>query len=80
MALAAVPIGLIMGMIFSYVLIPQGFRLKHVLWVCPAVIILSYMTVRLSVRKPAMIASAVSPIEASRYEADGIHVHKAQTA
>lgn len=76
LALAAVPIGLIMGMIFSYVLIPQGFRLKHVLWVCPAVIILSYMTVRLSVRKPAMIASAVSPIEASRYEADGIHVHK----
>lgn len=76
LALTAIPIGLILGIIFSYILIPQGFRLNHVLWVCPVVIVLSYITVCLSIRKPAMIASAVSPIEASRYEADSFHIHK----
>ena len=76
LALSAIPIGLILGTIFSYALIPQGFRLEHMLWVCPIVIVLSYITVRLSIRKPAMIASAVSPIAASRYDAGSIHVHE----
>ena len=38
------------------------------LWICPVVVALTYATVRLSIKKPAKIAAAVSPIEASRYE------------
>ena len=76
LTLAAVPIGLITGTLLSYVLVPQGFRISNMVWVCPLVVVLVYITVRLSIRKPAKIASTISPIEASRYEADNnLHKH-----
>ena len=66
--LPAIPIGLIAGIAVAYLLIPHGFGLWNVLWICPVVVVLTYVTVRLSIKKPAKIAAAVSPIEASRYE------------
>ncbi len=66
--LPAIPIGLIAGIVVAYILIPHGFELWNVLWICPVVVALTYVTVRLSIKKPAKIAAAVSPIEASRYE------------
>ena len=63
----AIPIGLAAGTIFSCLLIPQGFRPASLLWVWPMVIVLIYLTVRLSLRKPARLAASVSPIDASRY-------------
>ena len=66
--LPAIPIGLIAGIAVAYLLIPHGFGLWNVLWICPVVVALTYATVRLSIKKPAKIAAAVSPIEASRYE------------
>ena len=66
--LPAIPIGLIAGIIVAYILIPHGFELWNVLWISPIVVALTYATVRLSIKKPAKIAAAVSPIEASRYE------------
>lgn len=68
LSLIAIPIGLIMGTFLSYFLVPQGFQFKNLLWAYPIVILFSYMTVRLSIRKPAVIAASVSPIEAYRYE------------
>ena len=66
--LPAIPIGLIAGIAVAYLLIPHGFGLWNVLWICPVVVALTYAIVRLSIKKPAKIAAAVSPIEASRYE------------
>ena len=66
--LPAIPMGLIAGIAVAYLLIPHGFGLWNVLWICPVVVALTYATVRLSIKKPAKIAAAVSPIEASRYE------------
>lgn len=68
LSLIAIPIGLIVGTFLSYFLVPQGFQFKNLLWAYPIVILFSYMTVRLSIRKPAVIAASVSPIEAYRYE------------
>ncbi len=76
LTLAAVPIGLITGTLLSYVLVPQGFRIGNMVWVCPLVVVLVYITVHLSIRKPAKTASTISPIEASRYEADNnLHIY-----
>ena len=69
LTLAAVPFGLLAGTLLSYVLVPQGFRISNMVWVCPLAAALTYITVRLSIQKPAKIASTISPIEASRYEA-----------
>lgn len=66
--LPAIPVGLIAGIVVAYILIPHGFELWNVLWICPIVVALTYATVRLSIKKPAKIAATVSPIEASRYE------------
>lgn len=68
--LPSIPAGLIGGLLLSYLFIPQGFEWKNVLWIFPVVAALTYVTVRLSIRKPAKIAADVSPIEASRYEQD----------
>lgn len=65
--LPAVPAGLVSGAALSYFLIPDGFELWNVLLVCPAVTALTYVTVRLSIKKPARIAASVSPAEAFRY-------------
>ena len=76
LTLAAVPMGLITGTLLSYVLVPQGFRISNMVWVCPLVVVLVYITVHLSIRKPAKTASTISPIEASRYEADNnLHIY-----
>ncbi len=76
LTLAAVPMGLITGTLLSYVLVPQGFRISNMVWVCPSVVVLVYITVHLSIRKPAKTASTISPIEASRYEADNnLHIY-----
>ena len=68
LSLIAIPIGLIMGPFLSYFLVPQGFQFENLLWAYPIAILFSYLTVRLSIRKPAVIAASVSPIEAYRYE------------
>ena len=59
-----------MGVVFSYLLIPKGFKFINLLWISPVVIVLTYITVRISIRKPAKIASTVSPIEASKFESN----------
>ena len=67
LSVTAVPVGLVAGTILSYRLVPQGFQPVSLLWIWPLVAVLVYITVRFSIRKPAMIAAAVSPVEACRY-------------
>ena len=44
--LPAIPMGLIAGIAVAYLLIPHGFGLWNVLWICPVVVALTYATVR----------------------------------
>ena len=67
LSMISIPIGLVAGTLLSYLLVPQGFQLTSLLWVWPLVAVLIYITVRFSIRKPAMIAAAVPPIDAYRY-------------
>ena len=45
LAIIAIPIGLILGVVFSYLLIPKGFKFINLLWISPVVIVLTYITV-----------------------------------
>lgn len=58
------PIGLIMGIIFALVINPKGWSWSNTIITSIAVLIAGYITVMLSVSKPAKIAASVSPMEA----------------
>ena len=60
------PPGLLIGMLFGYFTQPEGWLFSNACIVAAAVLVLSYLTVMLSVWKPAKLAGAVSPIEAAK--------------
>lgn len=66
LSMLSIPIGLLIGGIVSYILIPDGWTLKNYGIISLVIGILGILIVQLSVRKPAKIASKFSPIEASR--------------
>lgn len=66
LSVLAIPIGLLLGGIISYILVPDGWTFKNFWIVALSVSVLGILIVQLSVRKPASIASKFSPIEASR--------------
>lgn len=66
LSLLSIPIGLLIGGIISYILIPDGWTLKNYGIISLVIGILGILIVQFSVRKPAKIASKFSPIEASR--------------
>lgn len=76
LSVISIPIGLAAGTLLSYLLVPQGFQVTSLLWVCPLVAVLIYITVRLSIRKPAVIAATVSPIDAYRYSGSNAETGK----
>lgn len=61
------PIGIAIGGIMGFFLVPDGFRIDHTLFVIAFVFAVIYIITILSVRKPARIAASVSPMEALRY-------------
>lgn len=61
------PIGIAIGGIVGFFLVPDGFRIDHTLFVIAFVFAVIYIITILSVRKPARIAASVSPMEALRY-------------
>lgn len=66
LSVCGIPIGLLMGGMISYLLIPEGWTFQN-FWIAALNIsVLGILIVQLSVRKPASIASKFSPIEASR--------------
>ncbi|MCH5263667.1 MAG: ABC transporter permease [Lachnospiraceae bacterium] len=74
LSVISIPIGLAAGTFLSYLLVPQGFQFTSLLWIWPFVTALIYLTVRLSIKKPAVIAATVSPIDAYRYS--GLNTEK----
>ena len=60
------PPGLLIGMLFGYFTQPEGWLFSNACIVAAAVLVLSYLTVMLSVWKPAKLAGALSPIEAAK--------------
>ena len=65
--LKSAPIGILIGGVAGYFILPEGFSIINTLLIVVAVFIVIYIITMLSIKKPAKIASAVSPIEALRY-------------
>lgn len=65
--LRSAPVGIITGGIAGYFIIPDGFSILNTFLITIFVFIVIYFITMVSVRKPANIAAAVSPIEALRY-------------
>ena len=59
-------IGITIGAIFAFSMKPQGFNITTFIGYSVAIIIADYITVRISISKPAKIAANISPIEATK--------------
>lgn len=65
--LFASPVGILIGGIAGYFIIPSGFSIINTLLMAVCVFVIIYIIMMISVRKPAKLAAAVSPMEALRY-------------
>ena len=65
--LRSVPIGILIGSMAGYFIIPDGFHIWNTLWIIVLVFAVIYVITMISVHKPARLAAAVSPMEALRY-------------
>lgn len=65
--LYASPIGILIGGVAGYFIIPSGFSIINTLLIAVCVFIIIYIITMISVHKPAKLAAAVSPMEALRY-------------
>ncbi len=65
--LYASPIGLLIGGIAGYFIIPSGFSMINTLLIAACVFVIVFIITMISVHKPASLAAAVSPMEALRY-------------
>lgn len=62
-----IPAGLIIGAAISYFLRPAGWDWKNTVAIGACVAAADIITVLLSIRKPAVIASSISPVDASKF-------------
>lgn len=62
-----IPAGLLIGSTVSYFIKPAGWSWKNTLIIGACVVVADIITVLLSIRKPALIASLISPVEASKF-------------
>lgn len=65
--LFGIPVGIVIGIIFAYLLEPQGMTIINTVATSIIVMILGVIIVQISVHKPAQIAANISPIEAAKY-------------
>lgn len=65
--LRSAPAGIAVGVTAGFLLIPDGFSVKNTLLAVALVFVLVYFVTMISVRRPARLAAAVSPMEAVRY-------------
>lgn len=74
-----IPIGLGIGGIIAYFLVPDGFSWANTLFLVILIAAAEMITIVVSVRKPAKLASGISPIEATKYTAYAGKVNKGKT-
>ncbi len=74
--LLGAPLGLLIGMLFSQIALPTGFSPANAALVAVLTLSADYLTVMISVSKPARLASAFSPIDASRADAGAVSCRK----
>lgn len=65
--LRSAPIGLLIGGVAGYLIIPDGFRVMNMLIAFALTFVITYIITVLSVLRPAQMAASVSPMEALRY-------------
>jgi putative ABC transport system permease protein len=65
--LKSAPIGILIGIIVGYFILPEGFSIVNTLIIVACVFVVIYLITMTSITKPSKIASDVSPIEAIRY-------------
>ncbi len=65
--LRSAPVGVLIGGIGGYFMIPDGFTILNTLLIIVVVFAVIYIITMISIRKPARIAASVSPMEAIRY-------------
>ncbi|MDE6626174.1 MAG: ABC transporter permease [Lachnospiraceae bacterium] len=65
--LRSAPIGIIIGGVAGYCIIPDGFNLFNTLIIIGLVFVVIYVITMISIGKPARLAAMVSPMEALRY-------------
>lgn len=65
--LRSVPIGILIGSMAGYFIIPDGFHIWNTLWIIVLVFAVIYVITMVSIHKPARLAAAVPPMEALRY-------------
>ena len=65
--LKSAPIGILIGIIVGYFILPEGFSIVNTLIIIACVFVVIYLITMISITKPSKIASNVSPIEALRY-------------
>ena len=58
------PIGILIGIIVGYFILPEGFSIINTLIIVACVFVIIYIITMISITKPSKIASNVSPIEA----------------
>ena len=61
------PIGLLISWGISYWIIPEGWSWKSTIILSLIIAIAEFITIIISIKKPANIASSISPVEASRF-------------
>lgn len=67
LCLRSAPLGILIGAFGGYFMIPDGFAIRNTLVIIAVVFAVIYVTTMISIRKPARLAAAVSPMEALRY-------------
>ena len=72
----AIPVSLILGGAFAYLLQPEGWSTSGYLTTAAVTGVFGFFAVQISVSKPAALAAKVSPIEASRDLWDGRDVRE----
>lgn len=65
--LFGIPAGIAVGIMFAYLLEPNGITIINAIATSIFAIVLGIIIVQISVYKPAKIASSISPIEAAKY-------------
>ena len=73
------PIGLLISWIISYLIMPEGWNWEYTIILSIIIAIAEFITIVVSVQKPAKIASSISPVEASKfsgYKQEGLNETK----